>query len=261
MPELITLEDRGPLRLIGLNRPDKRNAFNLQMIRELADAYTAYDADPALRCLLVFGHGGHLSGGLDLMDVLPRVAKDGIQALYTEGQVDPWRVLGRRLHKPVIVAAQGTSYTAALELMMASDIAICAEDARFAQQETSRGIFPFGGATLRMPALIGWHQAMRIMLTGEVIDARAALRLGLVSEVVPPEQLLERAIQLGEKVCEQAPLAVQALLANAALSRDALLDTVSADLVERGLQILRSEDAQEGARSLMQKRKAVFKGA
>ncbi len=261
MPDLITVEDRGPLRLIGLNRPDKRNAFNFQMIGELATAYTSYNDDPQLRCAVVYGHGGHLSGGLDLMDVLPRVAKDGIEVLYQEDQVDPWRVLGRRLAKPVIVAAQGTSYTAALELMMAADIAICASDTRFAQQETSRGIFPFGGATLRMPALIGWHNAMRIMLTGEVIDAQRALQLGLVSEVVVPEHLLERAIELGERICKQAPLAVQALLANAALARDAHLDAVSADLVERGLDIMRTEDAQEGAMSLMQKRHAVFKGA
>ncbi len=260
MSDTVTLETREHLLLIGLNRPDKRNAFNAEMIGALSAAYTELSDNPELRCGVVFAHGKHFTGGLDLMDTLPRIVKDGIAGLYEEDQVDPWRLYTRNCTKPVVVATQGICFTAGLELAMAADICIASSDTVFGQMEVSRGIFPFGGATFRMPALIGWHNAMRIMLTGDTIDAAEAHRLGLVQEVTEPGMQVERAVEIAAKIARQAPLAVQGLLANAARVRDAHNPDMAADLLEKGRAIMQTKDAQEGAMSLMQKREPQFRG-
>lgn len=255
----VRVERRGPMLLMGLDRPDKRNAADHRMLAELALAYGELDRDPELRVGVVHGIGDHFTGGLDLGDVAPRIGDDGLDVV-PEGGVNPWRVDGTGVSKPVIVAVQGSCLTLGIELILAADIAVAADSASFAQLEVSRGILPFGGATLRLPAAIGWGNAMRWMLTGDAFDAAEALRLGLVQEVVPHGTELERAIAIAERIAAQAPLAVQATLANARLAQSGGEEAAALALQPELVRLSRSEDAGEGVRAFLERREPGYRG-
>src|SRR3989454_3083070 len=237
---------------MGLNRPAKRNAFNLAMIVQLAAAYHELEADDDLRCGVLFAYGDHFTGGLDLAEIGPRVREGGI-AFSGPGRRDPWRKDGIWT-TPVVAAVQGWVMTLAIELLLAADIGIAASNARFAQLEIRRGIYPFGGATVRLPRDAGWGDAMRWLLTGEEFDAAEAHRIGLVQEVVSPGRQLDRAIQLAVMIAEKsAPLGVKTTLASAHRARlegeaaaFARLEPDMADLFE-------TEDGREGLRSFIER--------
>lgn len=255
----VSVERDGHVLLIGLDRVAKRNAADLRMIRELATAYGILERDRDLRVGLVFAHGDHFTGGLDLADIAPRIGQDGI-ALVPDDDINPWQVDGRSLSKPVVIAVQGTCLTLGIELLLASDIAVAAETTVFGQVEVSRGILPFGGATIRLPRAIGWGNAMRWMLTGDTFDATEAHRLGLVQEVVPHGQQYTRALELAHRVAAQAPLAVQAALANA---RTAVRDGDAP--AERALQpelarLAATDDARIGMEAFLSRSPAEFTG-
>ncbi|NMD47844.1 MAG: crotonase/enoyl-CoA hydratase family protein [Propionibacterium sp.] len=216
MDERVLVERRGHLLLIGLNRPHKRNAADLAMLHQLAQAYTLLHTDAELRVGVVHAVGEHFTGGLDLADVGPALAS-GSAELLPPGTIDPWGVATEPVAKPVVLAVQGSCLTLGVELALASDVVVAAAGTRFAQLEVSRGIMAFGGATLRLPRL-GWGDAMRWLLTGDSFDAAEALRIGLVQQVVPDGDQLDAAVALAERIAAQAPLAVQATLANARLA-------------------------------------------
>ena len=154
---IITREKRGHVYLIGLNRPDKKNAFNLALLRELSTALGELENDTELRVGVIFAHGDSFTSGLDLMDVAPLMGSG--QPILAEGAIDPVGIHGPRCSKPLICAVHGVCLTFGIELMLASDIVIAGENSRFAQIEIKRGIFPFGGATQRWIAASGWGNA------------------------------------------------------------------------------------------------------
>lgn len=255
----VTVNRDGHVLLIGLNRPDKRNAADYQLLTELALAYGELERDPELRAGFVFAHGDHFTGGLDLADVGPRIGAEGLDVV-PEGGIDPWQVSGSSLSKPVVIAVQGTCLTLGVELMLASDIAVAADSTVFGQVEVSRGILPFGGATLRFPRAVGWGNAMRWILTGDSFDAAEALRIGLVQEVVAHGSEYDRGLELAQRVAAGAPLAVQAALASA---RTAVREGDAA--AEAGLQpalvrLASSEDAAIGMRAFLSRSAAQFVG-
>jgi enoyl-CoA hydratase len=254
----ITLETRDHVLHIGLHRPDKRNAFNLAMLRGLAEALTRYEDDDGLRCALVFAHGEHFTAGLDLAEVGPAVASGA--PLFPDGAVDPLGLHGRVRRKPLVMAAQGWCLTIGIELLLAADIRVCASDTRFGQIEIKRGIFPFGGATLRLPQVAGWGDAMRWLLTGDTFDAAEARRIGLVQEVVEPGRQVERAAALAATVARQAPLGVQASLRSARVALEQGPAAALATMMTEVQAIMRSEDAAEGLRSFVERREARFTG-
>ncbi len=254
----ITTERRDHLFVIGLNRPDKMNAFDRQMLRELAEAYTEYEEDDQLWCAVVFPHGEHTTSGLDLADVGPAVA--GGEALFPTGMVDPFGMRDPRRTKPVVMAARGWCLTIGLELMLAADIRLAAPGTKFAQIEVKRGIFPFGGGTLRLPQVAGWGDAMRYLLTGDEFEADEARRMGVVQEVVDDEVLVDRAIELGQRVASQAPLGVQATLETARTAVEEGQEAAAESLLDKARAIMRTEDAAEGMQSFIERRDADFKG-
>lgn len=256
----VTVERDGHVLLIGLNRPEKRNAMNLAALTALADAYGVLDTDPDLRVGLVFGHGGHFSAGLDLAEVGPAVAERGPGALGGGGEIDPFGVWGRPVSKPIVLAVAGIAFTLSIELALASDIVIAADDVRFRQLEIGRGIMPFGGATFRAPAQLGWGNAMRFLLTGEEFGADDALRIGLVQEVVPAGTQVERALAVAQLIAAQAPLGVQATLANARLGRDRGEAAAAEHLTQTLPGIMASDDAREGIVSFLERREGRFTG-
>jgi enoyl-CoA hydratase/carnithine racemase len=260
MPEpRVTVDRDGHLLLIGLNRTDKRNAADLQLLRELALAYGQLERDPQLRCGLVYAHGDHFTGGLDLADVSPRLTGAGLD-LVPEGGIHPWQVAGESLTKPVVIAVQGICLTLGIELILASDIAIAAESTTFAQIEVARGILPFGGATIRFPRAVGWGNAMRWILTGDTFDATEALRIGLVQEVVPTGTQYARALEIAKRVAAQAPLAVQAALGNAKLALREGDAAAEAQLQPELMRLVATEDSKIGMQAYISRTTAEFIG-
>lgn len=254
----ITTEARDHLFLIGLNRPEKRNAFSLEMLQQLSEAYTRYEEDPSLWCAVLFAHGEHFTGGLDLAEVGPAVASG--RPLFPEQGVDPLGLSGRRRTKPVVCAVQGWCLTIGVELMLACDICIAAEDTRLGQIEVKRGIMPFGGATIRLPQIAGWGNAMRYLLTGDVFGAQEAYRMGLVQEVTPAGQQLEKALELAQRIADQAPLAVHASMLSARVAVEKSPDHAKLALIPQARMLMSTRDAAEGMQSFLERRPAKFKG-
>ncbi|MEU8828140.1 crotonase/enoyl-CoA hydratase family protein [Streptomyces sp. NPDC048636] len=256
---VVTEELRGHVLLMGLNRPAKRNAFSLAMLHALARAYQRLEDDPDAWVGVLFAHGDHFTAGLDLAEVAPRIADGGAFAA-TEG-VDPWGLVGRDRTKPVVAAAQGRCLTLGIELLLASDIRIAAADTRFSQLEVQRGIYPFGGATIRFPQDAGWGNAMRWLLTGDEFDAAEALRIGLVQEVVDTGAQRDRAVELAEHIARRAaPLAVRATLASARRARVEGQRPAAERLTKDVAALFHTADAAEGVASFIERRQAEFKG-
>ena len=258
-PDRITTERDGHVLLIGFNRPEKRNAADYQLLTELSKAYAELENDPELRVGLVFAHGDHFTGGLDLADVGPRIGADGLD-ISGDGGINPWQVSGQQLSKPVVIAVQGTCLTLGIELILASDIAVAAASTTFGQIEVARGILPFGGATIRFPRAVGWGNAMRWILTGDSFDAAEALRIGLVQEVVADGEQYARALELANRIAAQAPLAVQAALANARLAVRAGDAEAERSLQPELVRLASSEDARIGMEAFMTRKPATFIG-
>ncbi len=256
---ILTLERRGHVLLMGLNRPAKRNAFNIELLIQLGRAYEQLERDEDLRCGVLFAHGDHFTGGLDLAEVGPALASGSLS--YPEDARDPWRHDGKPWTTPVVAAAHGWCMTLGIELLLAADVRVASADTRFAQLEIQRGIYPFGGATFRLPREAGWGNAMRWLLTGDEYDAEEAHRIGLIQEVTETGQQVERAIALAESIATRsAPLGVRATLQSAqrALNEgeQAAADRLTPDMVA----LLQTADGTEGMMSFIERRPARFTG-
>jgi enoyl-CoA hydratase/carnithine racemase len=256
----VVVERRGHVLMIGVNRPQKRNAWDLATIDAVGAAYQLLGSDPELRAGVVHGVGEHFSAGLDLAEVGPAVAARGPAALSGGYDFDPFGVWAPPVPKPVVVAVQGIAFTLSIELALAADIVVAASDVRFRQLEVGRGIMPFGGATFRAQSSLGWGNAMRFLLTGEEFGADEALRIGLVQAVVPPGELLAEALRIAELIAAQAPLGVQATLANARVARAAGPAAAVEHLKDLLPGVMSSQDAAEGLRSFVERRPAQFQG-
>jgi enoyl-CoA hydratase/carnithine racemase len=257
----ITTEQRGHVLLIGIDRPPKRNGFTPAMLRALAEAYTRLDDDPALRVGLLHALGDHFTAGLDLPTFAPLMQRG--ESPVPEGWVDPvdlgdarWR---RRV-KPMVVAVKGITYTLGIELMLAADIVVAADDCRFSQLEVKRGIMATGGATLRMAERSGLGNALLHLLTGDEFGSAEALRLNFVQRVVPAGAEFDEALRIAQTIAEQAPLAVIETRRNAVLAVEQGPIVAQAEFEAVQQRLAQSEDAKEGVASFREKRAAVFKG-
>ncbi|MBX3723519.1 MAG: crotonase/enoyl-CoA hydratase family protein [Turneriella sp.] len=260
MSQFIKTEKQGQVLVMAFNRAEANNAFNTQMLRELSAAYEQMETDNDIRVGVVWAEGKHFTLGLELNEVAAGIEKSDGNLLSTPDGIDPWGISGRAKTKPVVVAGHGFCLTLAIELMLASEIRIATPSAKFAQMEVQRGVFPFGGATLRFHEQCGWGNAMKYMLTGDMFTAAEALRIGLIQEVVELPKLRERALELAQKIADQSPLAVRATLASAHLSLKEGRIAAAKKLFPELQKILKSEDAAEGIRSFQEKRKANFPG-
>jgi len=260
--DTVSLERDGHVLLIGLNRPHKRNSFDRTMLADLARAYALLESDASVRAGVLFAHGDHFTGGLDLVDVGPGIAT-GENPFPDDGR-DPWRLDGpwETPPTPLVAVAHGWCMTLGIELLLAADIRIAAAGTRFTQLEVQRGIYPFGGATIRLPRDAGWGNAMRWLLTGDEFDAAEAHRIGLVQEVVDDAATaLDRARAIAHSIADRAaPLGVRATLDSAHLARSegeaAAIDRLRPAVIE----LFASEDAAEGVQSFIERRQAHFRG-
>ena len=251
----------GSVLQIAINRPAKRNGFTPKMFRELGEAYTRLDDDPALRVGVLCALGDHFTAGLDLPTIAPLMQR-GEKAVPL-GLVDPLN-LGmegyRRRTKPMVVAVQGITYTLGIELMLAADIVIAATDCRFSQLEVQRGIMATGGATLRMAERAGAGNALLHLLTADVFGADEALRLNFVQKVVPPEALLMEAMRVAGLIAQQAPLAVIATRQNVLKAIEHGPVVAMHEFIAVQQRLSKSKDAAEGVASFVERRPARFTG-
>jgi len=249
----IIIEERKHIYLIGIDRPEKLNGFTNKMLDELAEAYTAYEEGP-WRCAVVYPTGKHFSAGLDLAKI------DRSRDLFPRELVDPVGLYPPLRGKPIVIGVRGITFTIGFEIALAGDIIICGSDARIAQLEVQRGLMPTCGGTARMVERASWGNAMRYLLTGDEISAKDAFRLGFVQEIVAPDAVVDRAIELAERIAKQAPLAVRAILNDARIAFTQGIDASTAALTEARGVLRDSEDVQEGVRSFIEKREAHFEG-
>ena len=253
----ITVEVRDRTLLIGIDRRHKRNSFTPRMTGQLQDAMERLETDPELWVGVIFGHAGHFPAGLDL----PRFIE---MKQRGEHHLDPARVdpFGRwsRVKKPVVTAVCGITYTAGIELMLAGDIVIAADDCRFAQIEAKRGIIPSGGAIQRFIDRAGWGNAMSLLLRCQEFDAATALRFGLVQEVVPAGEEFDRALTVAAQIAAKAPLAVQATIDAGRVHLEYGEAAASARIEELTKTLLNSDDAREGVSAFREKRQPRFTG-
>jgi enoyl-CoA hydratase/carnithine racemase len=209
---------------------------------------------------VVFGHGPHFTAGLDLPQWAPVFAQGRFPDLPADS-IDPFGLdESKRVRKPVVVAAQGVSYTVAMELMLAADVRVAAEDCRFAQLEVLRGFFPCGGATVRLMQEIGWGNAMRYLLTGEEFGAAEAHRMGFVQQVVrarPAARGRGRRSRLGSRARRRWGAGGARLVAPRAHQGDV---AALAALFPALGPIMASADAREAVQAFVERRQAEFRG-
>ncbi|MDE0511873.1 MAG: crotonase/enoyl-CoA hydratase family protein [Gammaproteobacteria bacterium] len=257
----ITTEVRGHLFLIGLNRPEKYNGYTPTMADQLVEAMTRLDEDDDLWVGVLFGHGEHFTSGIDMPKWTDKM-KTGRRYQPQVGDAAPIDVIGfgRACRKPIVTAVKGITFTLGIELALAGDIIIAADNCRFSQLEPRRAIHATGGATIRFVERCGWGNAMYHMLTADEFDAQEAYRIGLIQEVVPFGQELDRAIEIAEQIAACAPLAVQATKASSRRYMFEGVDAAVAAFAPVQAELIASEDAREGVQSFVERRTAQFKG-
>jgi enoyl-CoA hydratase len=253
----ISIEKRGKVAILTIDRPDKLNALSTEVHTEGVAALDDLRSDDTVRVLVITGAGERsFIAGADISEFegkTPVTQRDSFHERSLFNSIDAFP-------KPVIAMVNGFCLGGGNELAMACDIRMASDTARFSQPEINLGIMCGGGGTQRLPRLIGEGRAMEMALTGDMIDAETAHRFGLVNHVFPSDQLLAATIKLAEKIAEKAPIALQ-------LSKEAVKFASRSNLDE-GLRrevdlfaiCFSTEDKQEGVAAFLEKRKPVFKG-
>jgi E-phenylitaconyl-CoA hydratase len=261
---LVKFETMERIAILTINRPLAMNALDGETLASLNKAWIDFRDNPELWVAIITGSGGKaFCSGSDIKSLAHYYSSTTLE--QRKAKVDTEPGLGgitRNLDiwKPIIAAINGYCLAGGLEIALACDIRIASETATFGLTEVSRGIIPVAGGTQRLSRLIPLGKSLEMILTGERIDAREAYRIGLVNKVVPPDQLLPEAIEMAERICRNAPLAVRAAKEavyqgmNLPLSEGLRLEQALADPV------FLSEDAKEGPRAFFAKRPPVFKG-
>ncbi len=255
----IEVSRSGHILLIKLNRVEKYNALSPDMYHAIGKALALLNTDPELRVAVLHAEGKHFTAGVEL-DLWAPIFGSGSAFPVQADEIDPFGLTGPRHRKPLIIAVQGYCFTWGVEILLNCEIRIAARDTQFQMLEVQRGLYPCGGATLRLPTEVGWGNAHRVLLTGERWSAEEAYRWGMVQQVVEPGEQLAKALQIAEKIAANAPLGVQGLLLSA---RTALVEdhaTAVAQMFSNLVPVMQSEDAAEGVRSFVERRPAVFKG-
>jgi enoyl-CoA hydratase len=255
-PGRVYHERSGHILKIVIDNETRRNSFIPEMTQQLGEALTLLDEDPELRVGVLCAVGDHFTAGLDM----PKFFGPGATARSTpEGQIDAFQ-LTSMCRKPIIAAVQGITYTIGIEMILACDIVIAADTARFCQMEAKRGLAPLAGGNFRFLTRMGWGDAMYHLLLVDEFGAAEAHRIGLAQEVVPAGEQITRAMELAEIIAANAPLGIQVTKVTARKFYEAAEMAAIAALPEIRAAVMGTEDMQEGIRSFVERRPAVFKG-
>src|SRR5262245_38472250 len=256
MPLMIRIDTSKGIATLTIDRPEVKNALNLETVNEVRALLAKVAADESAGVLIITGAGeSAFVSGADINEIRGRGRDDGLAAINSSlfAEIE-------RFPRPTIAAINGYALGGGCELALACDIRIASDTAKFGQPELGLGIIPGAGATQRLPRIIGMGRAKHLILTGEIIDAKQALEIGLVTAIAPPGQLQVRARELAKKILRQGPLAAR--LAKVALNASARVDMDSGLLIETLAQALcyNSEDKMEGTTAFLEKRKPKFTG-
>jgi enoyl-CoA hydratase/carnithine racemase len=259
MSDLVLSENHGPVRHVVLNRPNKRNAFDEALVRATGAALRAAADDPEVRVVVVRGAGAVFSAGMDLGTLAALSEDPGALGAFRRTCLEGWSA-AEEMPKPVVCAVHGACLGGAMELALASDLRVMASDALMGLPETRIGLIPDLGGTSRLPQVVGLGRAKELILTGRLVGAEEAERIGLVNRVAAPAELDAAVNALVDELLACAPVAVG--LAKRVLdtsARPALAATLELELVAQE-RCARTEDFAEGARAFAQKRAPAFTG-
>jgi enoyl-CoA hydratase len=257
-PHLLT-EQRGPVLIVTMNRPQARNALSAQMLSLLRQAWDQVDADTGIRVCVLTGAGGAFCAGADLKAMTSDHpgAKMGDHGLSV---IEPL-LKGRRLTKPLIAAVEGPAVAGGTEILQACDIRVAGESARFGVSEARWGLFPLGGSAVRLPRQIPYTLAADLLLTGRHIRAAEAAAMGLIGHVVPDGQALAKALEIAEVIAANGPVAVRGILRAMRETEGMAENDAFAIEAKIGAMVFASDDAREGPRAFAEKRRPQFRDA
>jgi len=254
-PVVVTERPAEGVGLIRINRPEARNALNLEVRKLIGQHLTEMADDDSVRCIVLTGNEKSFAAGADIKEMADASTID----MLLRGTQKMWRTI-YGCPKPVIAAVNGFALGGGCELAMTCDIIIAGESAKFGQPEVKIGIIPGGGGTQRFPRTVGKYKAMRYVLTGDLFGAKEAFDMNLISEVVPDAEVEKRAVAMAAQIAELAPLAIQQTKESVVRGMDASLET-GLTLETRTLQMLfASKDQKEGMAAFIEKRKPKFTG-
>jgi enoyl-CoA hydratase len=246
---------RPHVALITLDRPKSLNALSAALLGEIKRALEALTADEEVRAAVITGSERAFAAGADIAEIKKRTPASTI----VDASLPSWESI-RKFPKPIVAAVNGFAFGGGCEVALACDIVVAGETAKFALPEVKLGILPAAGGTQRLSRAVGKSLAMRMILTGEPIDAKTAVAAGLAAEVVAPELTVERALEIAGKIAAMPPLAIK--LAKEAVNQSFDLALENGLLFERkcSAALIATEDRQEGVTAFLEKRKPTFKG-
>jgi enoyl-CoA hydratase len=259
------VEQRGPVLIVTMNRPEARNALSAEMTAIMRDAWDRVDSDPEIRVAILTGAGGAFCAGADLKAMTSRHPGDAFsKGSGGTGPMDMSRIdallKGRRLTKPLIAAVEGPAIAGGTEILQGTDIRVAGESAKFGVSEAKWSLYPLGGSAVRLVRQIPYTIAMDILLTGRHLEAAEAKEIGLIGHVVPDGQALAKALELAELIAANGPLAVQAILRTVRETEGMHENEAFTFDAEVGVGVFKSDDAKEGPRAFKEKRKPNFRG-
>jgi enoyl-CoA hydratase len=261
----VIVEKDGHVLIVTLNRPEKKNCVNSEVMCRLVDAWEQLDADHELRVGILTGKGDTFCSGMDLSEI-PKLQKGVAENEWMERVMKDQSITMKcwlktyRPTKPVILAAEGFARAGGTEILQGTDIRVAGESAMFGVTEVQRGLFPMAGSAVRLRRQIPYAIAAEMLLAGEDLPAKRAFELGLVNHVVPDGQALTKAREIADRIAANGPLAVKAILET--LRKTEAMPEEQAFEIEMplGIKVMMSKDAAEGPRAFLEKRAAVFTG-
>lgn len=254
----LTLETKGPLAVLRLARPERGNPIDRSFLQELEDACAAVNDDRDVRVAILTAEGDVFSSGWDPAELSPEAFDPAEWRQRWEGS-PPFAGL-EAMGQPVVCALNGDAISAGLELALACDVRLAAQNARFALPETAQGLLPMAGGTQRLSRLVGRGNALRLILLAEAVDAEEARRIGLVSAVVPPTRLLAETEALALRMASRGPIALRYAKEAVRRGLEQPLDQALRFETDLTVVLQTTEDRAEGVRAFLEKREPKFKG-
>lgn len=262
---VVIVEKEGGTLIVTLNRPEKRNAINSEVMCRLYDAWKRLNDEDDLHVGILTGRGSTFCAGMDLEDLKRMRGDEALDVWADRARNTPdlaftaW-LKTNRPKKPIVLAVEGHALAGGTEILQGTDIRVAGQSARFGVTEVQRGLIALAGSTVRLRRQIPYAIAAEILLVGDDVSAQRAYEIGLINYVVPDGQALTKAKEIAQRIADNGPLAVRGILAILRETESMPEEQAFGIELSYGFPVLQSEDGKEGPRAFLEKRKPVFKG-